>query len=567
MARPRSRPQLSFDTAYLYDDAAGIPEDHWSRGFFEHVYCAFDDADFAELYEDGGRYPVSPSLLSGLTLLQYMFGASDRVAVENTIMRRDWRIALGITRDYAGFDPSVLCRFRQRLVAHGREREILDRVLGKLGELGLLAGRRKLRVDATHVVADVTRLSRAEVIREAMRVVVCAAYKRYPELRDRADFRCLYETYGEEVWVGGGSGRQVSDEELAELGRDAVLLLSLVGPREVKGGAILAQVLEENFEVEGAEEHPPPRDGEQRPRDRIATPHDPDARYGKKRNYKWLGDKAHFVETADRDRINFLIDVMVTDPRIADSTVLLKLAWRSRLAVREAETLLADTGYAAAANSRQAAEMGLDLIAPPRFSNRSGKIPLSEFGLDFERRVATCPEGRESLWWRERDRDLQIRFDMKVCAACPRRAECTDSTRGRTLAPSREYQQLLRDRARAETADWRALYRQRAGIEATISELVHRCGLRRSRYRGAPFRALHVFLSAAALNVRRMLRAILEQRAGCSASASALPALSAAALAALRLGITLRLALTALVGLRRHQPSCSAMPDPNPSNA
>jgi transposase len=567
MAKPRSRPQLSFDTAYLYDDAAGIAEDHWSRRFFEHVYCAFDDADFAELYEDGGRYPVSPSLLSGILLLQYMFRVSDRVAVENTIMRRDWRIALGIGREYAGFDPSVLCRFRQRLVAHGRERELFDRVLGKLGELGLLAGRRKLRVDATHVVADVTRLSRAELIREAMRVVVCAASQRYPELRVQADFQRLYETYGEEVWVGGGSGRKVSDEELAELGRDAVLLLRLVGAREVKGGAILAQVLEENFEVEGGEDHPPPRDGDKRPRDRIATPHDPDARYGKQRNHKWVGDKAHFVETADRGRTNFLIDVMVTDPRIADSTVLLKLAWRSRLAVLEADTLLADTGYASAANSRQTAEMGLDLITPPRFSNRFGKIPLSEFRLDFERQVATCPEGHESLWWRERDRDLQIRFDMKVCAACPRRAECTDSTRGRTLAPSREYQQLLRDRARAETDEWKALYRRRAGIEATISELVHCCDLRRSRYRGAPFRALHVFLSAAALNVRRMLRATLEQRAGCSGSASAPTALSAVALAVLWLAKALEPALTALVGLGHRRPRHGPMAVPNPSAA
>lgn len=567
MAKPGSRPQLSFDTACVYDDAAGIPDDHWSRGFFEHVYCTFDDADFADLYEEGGRYPVSPSLLASLTILQYMFGASDRVAVENTIMRRDWRIALGITRDYAGFDASVLCRFRQRLVAHGREREILDTVVGKLGELGLLAGRRKLRVDATHIVADVTRLSRAELIRESMRVVVCAAYQRYPELRERADFRRLYERYGEEVWVGGGGGRKVRDEELAELGRDAVLLLRLVGGREVKGRAILAQVLAENFEVEGGDDHPPLRDSAQRPRDRIATPHEPDARWGKERHRKWLGDKAHFVETADRGYINYVIDVLVTEPNRNDSTLLSKLAWRSRLTVPEADTLLADTGYASAANSRQAAEMGLDLIAPPRFSNRSGRIPLSEFALDFERQVATCPEGHQSLWWRERDRDLQIRFDTKVCAACPRRSECTDSTRGRTLAPSREYQQLLRDRARAETDEWKALYRPRAGIEATISELVHCCGLRRSRYRGAPFRALHVFLSAAALNVRRMLRATLEQKAGCSGSASVPTALSPAALAARSLCIALRAALTARSALRQDQPAWSPMPNPKPSNA
>lgn len=119
MAKPRSRPQLSLDSAHLYDDAAGIPEDHWSRLFYEHVYLSFDDSQFADLYEEGGRYPISPSFLACLTLLQGMFGVSDRAAVENTIMRRDWRIALGIESDYQGFDPSVLTRFRQRLRAGG----------------------------------------------------------------------------------------------------------------------------------------------------------------------------------------------------------------------------------------------------------------------------------------------------------------------------------------------------------------------------------------------------------------------------------------------------------------
>lgn len=555
MAKPRSRPQLSFDAAYMCDDAAGIPDDHWSRGFFEHVYCAFDDADFAELYEEGGRYPVSPSLLAGLTVLQYMFDASDRVAVENTIMRRDWRIALGITREYAGFDPTVLCRFRQRLVAHGRERELLDRVVGKLRELGLLASRRKLRVDATQIVADVARLSRAELIRESMRVVVCTAYERCPELRERADFRRLYERYGEEVWVGGGGGRTVSDEALAELGRDALLLLRLVGGRDVKAEAVLAQVVAENFAVEGGDDAPPPRAPEKRPRDRIATPHEPDVRWGKERRKKWLGDKAHFVETADTGRINYVIDVLVTAPSRNDSTVLSKLAWRSRLAVPEADTLLADSGYASAANSRQAAAVGLDLIAPPRWSNRSGKIPLSAFVLDFERKVATCPEGHQSVWWRERDRDIQIRFATEACAACPRRSACTDSTRGRTLAPSREYEQLARDRARAETDEWKTLYRGRAAIEATISELVHRCGLRRSRYRGAPFRALHVFLSATALNVRRMLRELADQTAGSTGSAPPVGALCRASAAVRGCGIALVRSLAALVGRNQEPPT------------
>ena len=129
MAKPRSHPQLSLQSAHLHDDAAGIPCDHWSRAFFEHVYSAFSDADFSALYQEGGRYPISPSLLASISILQYMHRASDRVAVDNTVMRRDWRIALGITPDYTGFDASVLCTFRKRLLAHDQIRLIFERVL------------------------------------------------------------------------------------------------------------------------------------------------------------------------------------------------------------------------------------------------------------------------------------------------------------------------------------------------------------------------------------------------------------------------------------------------------
>ena len=58
-----------------------------------------------------------------------MFHDSDCVAVDNTLMRRDWRLALGLAPDYAGFDSTVLVNFRKRLVAHGMERMIFETVL------------------------------------------------------------------------------------------------------------------------------------------------------------------------------------------------------------------------------------------------------------------------------------------------------------------------------------------------------------------------------------------------------------------------------------------------------
>jgi len=143
MAKPKSQPLLRLDCAHVADQAAGIDDDHWSRCFFQHIYCSFDDAQFADLYQKGGRSPISPTLLACITILQYMFGVSDRVAVEDTIMRRDRRIALGRDDDRTGFDASVLCNFRKRLVRHDQERAIFSHVLNRLRSLGLLKRRRR----------------------------------------------------------------------------------------------------------------------------------------------------------------------------------------------------------------------------------------------------------------------------------------------------------------------------------------------------------------------------------------------------------------------------------------
>ena len=516
MAKPKSRPQLSLTSAHLLDTAAGIGEDHWSRRFYEHVYCAFDDAQFAALYHEGGRAPIEPRLLAALTVLQYMHKVSDAAAVDNSVMRRDWRIALGRSDDWEGFCPTVLVDFRKRLaglaIREGlapppggdQARLIFDAVLQILRDLGLLRGRRRVRMDATHVVADVARLCRAEALQEAIRVLVNQLYDHYPELRRRVDFLSLYERFGEETWLGLGSS---GPERLAALGRDAQALLALCGAREAKGKQVLLQMLAENFAFpEDAD--PQPLDKSERPKDHILTPHEPDVRAGKKGDKWWHGDKVHIVETADEGQANFIVDVLPTDPRIEDSTVTEELVQRAKFALPEVDEALGDGGYASATNTRLAAAAGVDLVSPPRGNNRQGGFPADAFEFDFERQVARCPAGCESAYWKLRGREICIRFRTRDCRACPLRAQCTTSKCGRSLGVSKDYEQLTADRRRAAGEDFGKLYRHRAPIEATMSHLVHDCGLRRSRYRGRPKRALHAIFAATALNVRRLLHCL-----------------------------------------------------------
>jgi len=103
---------------------------------------------------------------------------------------------------------------------------------------------------------------------------------------------------------------------------------------------LLARVLAENFALcEDGDVRP--LDGDERPKGRVVTPHEPDVRVGKKRGKLWTGDKVHLVETADDDRTNFVVDVLVTAPNVPDVKMITEIVERARFRLAEADTMLA----------------------------------------------------------------------------------------------------------------------------------------------------------------------------------------------------------------------------------
>src|SRR5207247_7723611 len=103
---------------------------------------------------------------------------------------------------------------------------------------------------------------------------------------------------------------------------------------------------------------------------------------------------------------------------------------------------------------------------------------------------------------------VNLRFAAAACAACGLRARCTRSRTGRGLQLNEHYELLAARRAEAQTAAFRAKLRRRAGIEATLSELVRRHELRRHRYRGAAPRELENLLKGAAWHLKRLDRVL-----------------------------------------------------------
>lgn len=83
--------------------------------------------------------------------------------------RIDWKYALSLELTDPGFDFSVLCEFRARLLAGGQNGRLLEILLERLGERGLVKSRGRQRTDSTHVLAAIRTLNRLEFVGETLR--------------------------------------------------------------------------------------------------------------------------------------------------------------------------------------------------------------------------------------------------------------------------------------------------------------------------------------------------------------------------------------------------------------
>src|SRR4029078_10481639 len=161
------------------DDTARIARAAFPRGtpyllLRDRLGPVFDDAAFADLYPQRGQPAYTPWRLALVTLLQFREGLSDRQAAEAVRARIDWKYLLALDLADAGFDHTVLCEFRGRLLGGEAAGRLLARVLDAARDAGLLKARGRQRTDSTHVLAAVRDLNRIELLAETLRAALNA---------------------------------------------------------------------------------------------------------------------------------------------------------------------------------------------------------------------------------------------------------------------------------------------------------------------------------------------------------------------------------------------------------
>lgn len=485
----------------------------------------FDDTAFAPFFSPVGRSAEAPWRLALVTILQYAEGLSDIQAADAVRSRIDWKYLLALELDDTGFDASVLAEFRGRLLAGSAEYLLFETLLTAFRGRGLVKARGKQRTDSTHVLAAIRRLNRLELVGETLRVTLDRLAVAAPEWLLAQREPTWRERYGRRFTDFHLPARGPEREALARtIGADGQrLLAALDAPdappavRALPAVAVLRQIWEQQYEGEGEavrwrdEAALPPAP------ERLVSPHDPEARCGKKGTTSWVGYKRHVTETCDPESPRLITDVQTTPAPVDDAALLPPI--QAALAARRLlpAVHLVDAGYTETAHlltSQQ--QYQVDLVGPLQqdtsWQAREGKgFAARDFRVDWEQHAVTCPGGKQSIGWQEKQEDdrpvIKVRFAERDCQACPLRDRCTRAQtagRGLTLPAEPVYRALAAARERQETAAFATTYAARAGVEGSHSQAVRQCGARQCRYVGEEKTHLQDVLTAAALNFLRV---------------------------------------------------------------
>jgi transposase len=214
---------------------AAYPKGHLYMKIRDALGTVYQDQAFAHLFPHNGRPVEAPWRLALITIIQFIEDLPDRQAADAVRGRIEVKYLLGLELTDPGFDATVLCEFRKRLVEGEAEQLLLDAMLALFKERGWLQPRERQRTDSTHVLAKVRAINRLMCVGEAMRFALNSlAVVAGDWLLDHSDPEWL-DRYGHRIEEARLPRSQTERQALAEvIGGDGSTLLHRLLPSCVR---------------------------------------------------------------------------------------------------------------------------------------------------------------------------------------------------------------------------------------------------------------------------------------------------------------------------------------------
>ncbi len=400
-------PQRSLFEAPVWPHA--IPSDSFYARMGAVSEILFRDEDLADLYcPDNGRPSLPPSLLSGVTLLQFYDNVSDEEAVERTRFDLRWKVALSLPLDFPGFDPSCLSYFRKRLIEHGQERYAFDRLRTVARTAGWWPDQLTLLTDTTWAKGAGAVQDTYTLIRKGIRKLLHQMGYALPQKRRglAADVQRLLATYvdhdrkAEIDWTDPAQRAA----QLKTLIQDAEATLELAAEHtddaDVRGTGWLLTTLalrQCRREILGddvvTDEHGEPQLGEGTAPDRTLSVTEPELRYGhQSKAFRFEGFRVQVTTEPTAELIVAIADVPAPG---SDGQHLAAMVERvEQHAGVEVPRVIGDGAQGSGPNRAWCAEHPphpIDLVAPMS-QPHDPAVHKSAFDIDLATGQATCPQ-------------------------------------------------------------------------------------------------------------------------------------------------------------------------------
>lgn len=267
--------------------------------------------------------------------------------------------------------------------------------------------------------------------------------------------------------------------------------------------------------------------GEERKRNRrskrnLGSTTDPDASMGRS-SRKGEFEPRYKQHTAVDSAKGVVVDVDVTTGKAYEGAEILKQVRRTGETLgRMPGKVTADAGYASGENYRDLEEMGVEPLIVPRPEKRVGeKISKHDFRYDSLNHVVKCPGGKELRRTTRDHTGWYYTARTEDCQDCELRDKCLPpSQKRRKILIVHGEDAVLRARRRfAEDEEVKGLMRRHKGIvEGRHGEAKENHGLRRAVRRGLGEVLIQAFLTAAAMNLKRLAASFFALYALCKAA-------------------------------------------------
>jgi IS5 family transposase len=516
----------------------------------------FRDAEYADLFAAPGvgRPSLPATQMAAVLTLQVLHDYSDRETAEAVRFDVRWKAAIGAALDDAGFDPSSLVYWRNRIAKSDRPHRVNNAVKTVVAQTGVLRGRRRRAVDSTILADAVATQDTVTQLVSAVRRVP----REVPGAAEQVAAVCTGHDYSKPGkpkidWEDPAA----KDALVSALVNDANALVAAFAGAELdepaaSAVALLALVAGQDVEpAEGSDG----RDGRWRiaqkvAENRVISTVDPDARHTRKSGEaRRDGYRAHVSADPETgiitdEKLTRAVGEENSDPAVAAQFVAAETGPAGSGAEDEPvpgtggqdgagpagtagrggdgdgdgarEEPLAwygDSAYGTGDLRGAVDDAGHQAVIKPKPLQApvKGGLTVDDFAVDEQAGAVTCPAGHTVALSRTRVATFGV-----LCRDCPLRSRCTTSKTGRKLVLHPRD-----DLLRAARADWAATGLRkdymtwRPNVERAVAQVATFRGRRlKLRYRGVTKNHAWLKRRTAAVNLRNLIGKGLTRRGG-----------------------------------------------------